>query len=97
MYKAFMRCKHIIKLLPKIRASLAIKLYSLGLSQNKIAKLLEVSQAEVSNYIRFKRGEVLELKVLNYILQELLKDKSLSDILCKYCEKLIQEINTLQQ
>jgi len=79
-----------MKLLPKIRATLAVKLYSYGLSQKEIAKLLEVSQAEISNYLRAKRGKLLNIRIIDEIAKEIYETKrSLSEVLCKYCPKII--------
>jgi len=87
-----MKCKIVSKITPKVKAVLALKLYEMGFSQKKIAEILETSQAEVSNYINKKRGKGLEIcdEIVDEMLKEIKYGKKFSEIICNYCEKLIE-------
>ncbi|MCK4884136.1 MAG: helix-turn-helix domain-containing protein, partial [Candidatus Diapherotrites archaeon] len=48
-------------ILPAIKRGIAIELVSKGLKQKDIAKLLKVTEASISNYIKSKRAATIEL------------------------------------
>lgn len=74
-----MDCEEFVKkYLPVLRKEIAKMLYyKKGYSQNKISKLLKVSQAEVSMYIKGSRGKRVKIpkEILEKVLENIDKDK----------------------
>jgi uncharacterized protein len=69
----------VLYVLPAIRKELAIQMKLQGKDQKEIAKLLSVTEAAVSQYLKSKRASKIEFK--NDILKEIsLSAKKITDI-----------------
>ena len=64
-----------------INRALAIYLYTKGLTQSQIAKILGISQPAVSHYLRGKRGVLFDkpefVDIVNKILNSFFKEKTI--------------------
>jgi len=77
-------------ILPAIRKEIAIEMKKLGLKQNEIAQKLGLTEAAVSQYLKGKRGNDVDLdKEIKTRIKEITK-KLIKDQTC-----LIKEINEL--
>ncbi|MBU0535843.1 MAG: hypothetical protein KKE20_02685 [Nanoarchaeota archaeon] len=79
-------------IIPSLRRELAKSMARKKLKQNKIAELLSITEAAVSQYLKLKRAK--EVEFLPETLKEI--DKS-SDIIIKNPEILICEMQRLLQ
>ncbi|SDF35734.1 hypothetical protein SAMN04488589_0453 [Methanolobus vulcani] len=92
-------CQMIVwDVLPAIRAAIAEELINCGLSQQEIAKQLDMAPSAVSQYLSKKRGYriVLEHEVKTSIRQlaEDLKEEKVDDLvsrICAICRQLREE------
>ncbi len=87
------KCEYFVEnIVPSIRRELAYILYKkYGLSQSKIAELLGITQAAVSQYLRGARGKKYLTPKSRELIEELAKmlvegKKNLSDLLCEICK-----------
>jgi hypothetical protein len=88
------RCEIIVQyVLPAIRAELAVRMRDEGINQARIARILGVTPAAVSQYVKSKRGTVgQDTEVLAAIDDYIEKYKDdpdeLSAHLCGVCNKI---------
>ena len=77
------------KLLPAIRAQVALELKSQGLKSAEIAKLLHVTPAAISQYITGKRSfpRVLDDSNLKKLVENAKKGK-FDQVICEICKSL---------
>lgn len=93
-----LKCERFYKLLPSIRALIARELViNHGLSQEEVAKIMNLTQGAISQYLRRKRGKKIEEnKVINNLVKEfcenLKKGSNFQEEICKLCMKINQEI-----
>lgn len=93
-----LRCEKFYKLLPSIRAMIARELVlNRGLSQEDVAKIMNVTQGAISQYLRKKRGRKIEdNRIINKLVKEfcdnLNEENKFEEELCKLCVKINQEI-----
>ncbi|MEM5812821.1 MAG: helix-turn-helix domain-containing protein [Candidatus Aenigmatarchaeota archaeon] len=96
-----LRCERFYKLLPSIRAMIAKELViNHGFSQEEVARIMNVTQGAISQYIRRKRGKKFEEnKIISKLIKEfcenLKKGSNFDEELCKLCMKINQEILSL--
>lgn len=79
--------------LPKLRAEIARKLVSFGLSQQQAADELGITQVAVSQYLGNKRGSSTELKdnfeqEINDLAQKIFNQESKGSSICELCYKV---------
>jgi len=88
------RCEIIVQyVLPAIRAEIAARMRDEGISQARIARILGVTPAAVSQYIKSKRGTVGQdvevLAVIDDYIEKYRNDPDeLSAHLCDVCNKI---------
>ncbi|HYB59720.1 MAG TPA: helix-turn-helix domain-containing protein [Candidatus Acidoferrales bacterium] len=88
------RCEIIVQyVLPAIRAEIAARMRDEGISQARIARMLGVTPAAVSQYIKSKRGAVGQdvevLTVIDDYIEKYRNDPDeLSAHLCDVCNKI---------
>lgn len=78
----------VMELLPTIRKETAKFLLSRNYSQKEISKIMQVSEAAVSQYIKRKRGrhkKELERIISKYIYQSYDINKSFAENICEMC------------
>lgn len=80
--------------LPAIRRELSIELVKQGLNQKKIAKLLNITEPTVSNYIRSKRGGLIEF---DEKVNEMIKQAAVKLLKNGSKEKVISEVNKISK
>ncbi len=73
-------------IIPAIRRELTIILYKKGLKQSKIAKLLNLTNAAVSQYLKAKRATTIKfddetLKELNKAAESILENDDLENLI----------------
>ncbi len=84
-------CEYIVwSVLPCIRKKLAEALHRKGLSQKKIAELLGVSNAAISQYLSNKRGKFGNFdeeiqKEIEISAEEIMKGSDVVDEMCRIC------------
>ena len=81
------------KVLPAIRRALVAELSKTDKKQNEIAKMLNVTPAAVTQYIKGKRAKVKliedELQVVAKIAEKSLKTGKIEeDAMCNLCDKI---------
>ncbi|MGZ4919029.1 MAG: transcriptional regulator [Halobacteriota archaeon] len=88
------RCEIIVQyVLPAIRAEMAVRMKNEGISQAQIARILGVTPAAVTQYVKSKRGtagqdaEVLEV-IDNYLDEYKDDPEALSVHLCDVCNEI---------
>ncbi len=88
------RCEIIVQyVLPAIRAEMAVRMKDEGMSQAQIARILGVTPAAVTQYVKSKRGtagqdaEVLEA-IDNYLEEYKDDPEELSVHLCDVCNEI---------
>ncbi|MGZ4907518.1 MAG: transcriptional regulator [Halobacteriota archaeon] len=88
------RCEIIVQyVLPAIRAEMAVRMKEEGMSQAQIARILGVTPAAVTQYVKRKRGttgqdaEVLEV-IDNYLEEYKGDPEALSIHLCDVCNEI---------
>ena len=83
------------KILPAIRAEIAIKLYrEYGIKQTDISKILGITQGAVSHYLTSFRGKEREKirnnpeinREMDKLVSSLLKGKFEDEIICRICK-----------
>ncbi len=84
--------------LPAIRAAIAEELVNCGLSQQEIARELDMAPSAVSQYLSKKRGYRIvfdeEVKKSIHILAEDMKDNQVDDLagrICGICRQLRED------
>ena len=88
------RCEIIVQyVLPVIRAEMALRMKDEGISQAQIARILGVTPAAVTQYVKSKRGtagqETEVLEVIDEYLEEYKDDpEALSVHICDVCNKI---------
>ncbi|MEF8799209.1 MAG: transcriptional regulator [Candidatus Bipolaricaulota bacterium] len=78
-------------ILPCIRASLARELTKMDLTQQKVANILGITQAAVSQYIGDKRGKFHSKdEAVYHLIEELAKDDvlNISERICQICSQI---------
>ncbi|SFM91991.1 transcriptional regulator [Methanolobus profundi] len=92
-------CQKIVwDVLPAIRAAIAEELVNCGLSQQEVAKELDMAPSAVSQYLSKKRGYRIvfddDVKNSIRILAEEMKDGTVDNLpgrICTICKKLRQD------
>ncbi len=83
------------KILPAIRAEIAIKLYrEYGIKQIEISKILGITQGAVSHYLTSFRGKEREIinnnpeieKEMNKLVSLMLRGEFDEEIICRICK-----------
>ena len=83
------------KILPAIRAEIAIKLYrEYGIKQMEISKILGITQGAVSHYLTSFRGKEREIinnnpeieKEMNKLVSLMLRGEFDEEIICRICK-----------
>lgn len=82
-------------IIPALRKEIAVRLKGMGLEQKKIAKILIITEAAVSNYIKSKRANMIHFekdveKKIDEACERLKKDGNIVkeiQILLKYIER----------
>ncbi|MEI7827580.1 MAG: helix-turn-helix domain-containing protein [Euryarchaeota archaeon] len=93
------RCEIIVQyVLPAIRAEMAVRMRDEGISQAQIARILGVTPAAVSQYIKSKRGaagqDIEVLEVIDDFIEEYRNDvDELSAHLCDVCNRIQQVLD----
>lgn len=93
------RCERFYKLLPSIRALIAKELViNQGLSQEEVARMMNITQGAISQYIRRKRGRKIEenkelIELIKELCENLKKGSNFEEELCKLCMKINREIS----
>ncbi len=88
------RCEIIVQyVLPAIRAEMAVRMKDEGISQAQIARILGVTPAAVTQYVKSKRGTADQdtevLKAIDSYLEEYKGNpEELSVHLCDVCNKI---------
>lgn len=82
-------------LVPVIKSELAKELHERGLTQKKIAEVIDVTQAAVSQYLSKKRGSGLKMtpemsKEIKLFADRVINDKAgkenMQKLICKECD-----------
>jgi hypothetical protein len=92
-------CQMIVwDVLPAIRAAIAEELANCGLSQQEIAKELDMAPSAVSQYLSKKRGYKIvfedNIKESIHVLAQDIKDKRVEDLparICRICMQMREE------
>ena len=97
-----LRCEKFYRLLPAIRAIIAKELVlNYGISQEEVARMMNITQGAVSQYIRKRRGKtIIKSKNLENYIKELCENlkrgSNFEEELCKLCAKLQGEVLFLE-
>ena len=85
------------KVLPAIRKEIVINLIKLGKKQKEIAKLLEVTPAAITQYVKGKRAKInltaSEKQNTIKIAKLIFENKKSKKEICNLCKKISQRIN----
>lgn len=88
----------VLEVLPSLRGELARKLVKLGLSQQKVSKILELTPAAVSQYVSGKRGQKIEFtpkiqEKINKRAKEIKEDgkKESRNSICLICNEIKED------
>jgi uncharacterized protein len=93
------RCEIIVQyVLPAIRAEVAVRMRDEGISQAQISRILGVTPAAVSHYIKSKRGaagqDIEVLEVIDEYIEKYRNDvNELSAHLCDVCNRIKQVLD----
>jgi len=85
------------KILPAIRRELVIELLNLNKKQNEIAKILNVTPAAITQYVKGKRAKIeltpSEKKIIKILAKKIVnKNEEDEKQLCSLCKKITNRV-----